>query len=83
MFHFVAQSQKVGIAKADGFWSDGAEGPAFAVALARQLHSPLDLHPSREKGAVRVWRPGFRRRSSRTHMDSGFFWLNAARTDLL
>ena len=32
MFHFVAQSKKVGIAKADGFWSDGAEGPAFAVA---------------------------------------------------
>lgn len=32
MFHFVAQSQKMGIAKADGFWSDGAEGPVFAVA---------------------------------------------------
>lgn len=32
MFHFVAQSKKVGTAKTDGFWSDGAEGPAFAVA---------------------------------------------------
>lgn len=63
----------MGIAKADGFWSDGAEGPAFVVALARQLHSPLDLRPFHKKSGHGIGVPVSNGAAAALSWDSGFF----------